>query len=420
MQKSNANKAPVLLTKWESGWRYSGITVKKITGLKCFPASRLSGCLFFISVIFILSACADKKEENTLPALPSGVEYPGGIIAPDAAKVKLGRHLFFDRRLSFNQTKSCAGCHAPQFAFTDGYRRSFGATADLHLRNSEPLFNLAFLQRFTAANPTFTTLEQQMGNPLYNTKFIELGVTGHETEILNRLQNSSLYRELFAKAFPGQHKALTMNQVIASITAFMKTIISANSPYDRYTYYGEKNALDASAQHGLQLFFSDSLGCSGCHSGFNFSGGINNATLPLAQTLYFNNGLYNTDGKGACPPEDEGLKTVTRSPEDMGKFRVPTLRNLLFTGPYMHDGSMATLSEIIDMYARGGRLIEQGSNSGDGSKSPMKHPRIKGFRITPQQKADLLGFLVSLSDSSFISNPKYQNPFGGDETKAKY
>lgn len=385
-----------------------------------FHCSRLCSYFLFFSIIFLFSACNNKKEENTLPALPPGVDYPGGTIAPNAAQVNLGRHLFFDRRLSFNQTKSCAGCHAPPFAFTDGYRRSFGATADMHLRNSEPLFNLAFLQRYTAANPTFTTLEQQMGNPLFNTKFIELGVKDHETEILNRLQNSSAYRELFAQAFPENKNAVTLNHVIASITAFMNTIISAGSPYDRYEYYGEKDALDAAAQRGRQLFFSDSLACSACHSGFNFSGGINNPSLPLAQTLYFNNGLYNTDGKGAYPAEDEGLKTITRLPEDMGKFRVPTLRNLLFTGPYMHDGSMSTLTEIIDMYARGGRLIEQGENSGDGSKSPLKNPRIKGFRISPQQKADLLGFLVSLSDSSFISNPKYQNPFGDDETKAKY
>lgn len=374
--------------------------------------------MVFLAVLF--ASCSAKKQDDVLPALPPGIEYPANTVAPDGNKVELGRHLFFDRRLSFNQTKSCAGCHAPQFAFTDGYRRSFGATADMHQRNSEPLFNLAFLERLTSANPSFTLPEQQMMNPFFNIKFIELGIKGHEEEILSRLRSNNSYRKLFANAFPGSDSAVSVKNIIASIAAFTKTIISANSPFDRYKYYHEKNALNPSAQRGMQLFFSDSLNCSTCHSGFNFSGGINKPSLPVAQRIYFNNGLYNIDGKGAYPASDEGLKEFTQSAADMGRFRIPTLRNLLYTGPYMHDGSMPTLIEIIDMYARGGRLITQGENSGDGCKSPLKDPRIKGFRISPQQKADLLSFLVSLSDSGIINNPKYQNPFSEDETKNKY
>lgn len=398
--------------------REGGKTVNGDNEYQVFPPSRLPGYVFFLSFIFMLlicffTACRNTKDKNPAPLLPPG--------SPplDEAKVNLGRYLFFDRRLSFNQTKSCAGCHAPQFAFTDGYRRSFGATADMHQRNAQPLFNLIFLERLTSANPSFSLPEQQMVNPFFNTKFIELGIEGHEEEILNRLRNSSQYQELFAKAFKGKDSTVTIRNIITSIAAFTKTIISSDSPYDRYKYYGEKNALNASAQRGLQLFFSDSLNCSSCHSGFNFSGGTDDRSFPVTQRIYFNNGLYNTDGKGAYPVDDEGLKEFTQLPADMGKFRIPTLRNLVYTGPYMHDGSMLTLTEIIDMYARGGRLIAQGEHNGDGSKSPLKDPRIKGFHITPQQKADLLSFLVSLSDSGMIVNPKYQNPFAEDETKSQ-
>ncbi|MBL7729405.1 MAG: di-heme enzyme, partial [Dinghuibacter sp.] len=329
---------------------------------------------------------------------------------------ELGRYLFFDRRLSFNQTKSCAGCHAPQFAFTDGYRRSFGATADMHQRNTQPLFNILFLERLTSANPSLIAPEQQMAIPLFNTKVIEMGLKGHETEVLNRFSKDARYRELFARAFPGREDAISVIHVISAIAAFSKTIISANSRYDDYAYRNKKNALSASELRGMQLFYSDSLGCGGCHSGFNFSGGTGPASVPFPERLYFNTGLYNVDGKGAYPAYDEGLKEFSGNAADMGKIRVPTLRNLAFTGPYMHDGSVASLPEVIDIYARGGRLIDRGEHQGDGRTSPNKSARINGFHITPQQKSDLLNFLFSLTDSALLTRPQYQNPFAEDET----
>jgi cytochrome c peroxidase len=130
--------------------------------------------------------------------------------------------------------------------------------------------------------------------------------------------------------------------------------------------------------------------------------------------------LYNIDGNGTYPVYDQGLYQLTKNEKDMGKFRVPTLRNLLFTAPYFHDGSAASLSDVIDIYAAGGRIIAHGINNGDGIKNPHKHSTINGFDISAADKINLVNFILSLSDSSFINNPQYQNPFTEDETKKKY
>jgi cytochrome c peroxidase len=168
----------------------------------------------------------------------------------------------------------------------------------------------------------------------------------------------------------------------------------------------------------MQLFFSPELKCMSCHGGFNFS--APSITNDKGDTLfYFNTGLYNIDGKGAYPASDQGLFQLTKNPADMGKFRIPSLRNLVFTAPYFHDGSAASLTEVIDSYAAGGRKITTGLYSGDGRKNPFKHPFINGFSISAPDKINLICFLQSLSDSTFINNPNYQNPFAGDETKKK-
>jgi cytochrome c peroxidase len=370
---------------------------------------------FFVLLMLATTACISSREKNGAASnsvLPPGVTTPAAMLNNNnPAKIELGRYLFFDRRLSFNNTRSCASCHDPRFAFTDGYRRSQGATADLHQRNAQPLFNLAFLERLTSADTSLHTPQQQMQNPLFNEKNIELGVKGHETVVVQRLQPDSLYQQLFSKAFPELQQNMQLQQVIEAIAAFITTIVSSQSAYDRYTYYGEKKALDASALRGRQLFFSNELKCSQCHSGFNFSDGLQNRNLPLTERLYFNTGLYNINGTGAYPAYDPGLAAQTGKKEDMGKIRVPTLRNLGFTGPYLHDGSMSTLDEVVETYARGGRDIDYGEYKGDGKLNPYKSELLKGFVLSVQEKKDLVHFLFSLSDSSLLTNPAYQNPW---------
>jgi cytochrome c peroxidase len=341
----------------------------------------------------------------------------GGIKNEAATKekmVRLGRHLFYDRRLSVNNTRSCGTCHNPQFAFTDGYKRSLGVFADLHQRNAQPLFNLSYLKYFTAADSTLHSPLQQMNNPLFNTHPAEMGVKGNEEIILQRIKDDAGYKKLFVTA----GATVSWNNIKASIGLFILTLQSFNSPYDKFKN-GDTAALSAPAKAGMRLFFSPALKCASCHGGKNFS--TPSLTDDKGDTLfYFNTGLYNIDGKGTYPLYDKGLYRLTGNVGDMGKFRVPTLRNLAFTAPYFHDGSVASLSEVIDIYATKGRKIVQGINKGDGATNPYKHHSINGFTILPADKISLIHFLLNLSDSSFINNPNYQNPFAEDETKKKH
>lgn len=331
----------------------------------------------------------------------------------DADRLNVGRFLFFDRRLSVNNTRSCATCHNPQFAFTDGYKRSLGAFADLHQRNTQPLFNLAYLKYFTAADSTLHTPMQQMNNPLFNEHPAEMGVKGNEAQILKRIREDEQYRQLFA----GINTEISWDHIKQLISSFIMSLRSDHSVYDKFKA-GDSAALTAAQQRGMQLFFSDALKCSSCHGGFNFSSP--SITNEKGDTIfYFNTGIYNIDGRGSYPAYDRGLYQLTKNGQDMGKFRVPSLRNLAFTAPYLHDGSATSLRDVVDMYANAGRKISEGIYKGDGSQNPYKHSFIKGFAITESDKTNLISFLQCLSDSSFINNPAYQNPFTGDETKKK-
>lgn len=330
-------------------------------------------------------------------------------------QVTLGRYLFFDRRLSVNNTRSCGTCHNPEFAFTDGYKRSLGAYADLHQRNTQPLFNLLHLKYLTSADSSLHFAEQQMINPLYSQHPVEMGMTGNEKSILRKIRDDTLYKTLFQKAFPGQQEAVTIENIVGAISRFVYTIRSFQSPYDAYLN-GDSNVLSTEAKRGMQLFFSERLQCSRCHGGFNFS--TPSITNLQGDTLFFfNTGLYNVKDSSQYPDYDQGLYQYTKQPFDMGAFRVPTLRNLAFTGPYFHDGSAATLEEVIAVYEHGGRFVAKGIYKGDGRKNINKHPLIAGFSLNSQQRKDLVSFLLHLSDSSVITNPAYANPFKEDETR---
>jgi cytochrome c peroxidase len=252
-----------------------------------------------------------------------------------------------------------------------------------------------------------------MNNPLFNDHPAEMGVKGNEAKILQKIATDKMYSRLFVNV----GKETSWINIKEAISAFISSIYSGNAAYDHFLK-GDSAALTAAQKRGLQLFFSAELKCASCHGGFNFS--TPSVTNEKGDTVYyFNTGLYNVDGKGAYPAYDEGLYQFTKNKADMGKFRVPSLRNLVFTAPYFHDGSAASLTEVIDSYAGGGRKIEQGIYKGDGSKSPYKHSLIKGFAISETDKINLISFLQSLSDTAFTHNPAYQNPFTGDETKKK-
>lgn len=331
------------------------------------------------------------------------------------AKVELGRHLFYDKRLSGNETQSCASCHQQALAFTDGRATGFGSTGEDHPRGSMAIVNLAYATSLTWANPLFAIgvlpepLERQTQIPMYGDTPVELGLKS-QAQLMTRLQADPLYRELFSRAFPDQPEPINAQSVGRALAAFERVIISGDSPYDRFLA-GDDSALTASERRGHELFTSDRLECSQCHAGFNLSEHVHWEGKGSVELAYRNTGLYNIDGQGAYPMPNTGAFNVTMAPEDMGKFKVPSLRNVALTAPYMHDGSIPTLSEVIDHYAAGGRTISEGPHAGVGKANPLKDPRIHGFEISQQERQDLIAFLESLTDESLLTNPAFSDPW---------
>lgn len=326
-------------------------------------------------------------------------------------KVILGRRLFYDRRLSFNNTIACSDCHRQEHAFSDARTYSVGATGELTVRHAMSLTNVAYNARYTWADNTLKTLEQQALIPLTGRHPLEMGLHQDESGIMRRLGDDGEYARLFASAFPREVEPFHLVNVVRAISSFVRTLISFDAPYDRYLR-GERTALSESAQRGFALFRSSKTQCSRCHDGFNFRQTPGHRTNEGDDSVaYHNTGLYNIGGDGSYPARDRGLIDVTRAAADMGKFKAPTLRNVAVSAPYMHDGSMATLDAVIDHYAAGGRVIEAGPDAGDGRASPYKSHLITGFTITAQEKADLIEFLRSLTDQTFLTNPAFASPF---------
>jgi cytochrome c peroxidase len=325
-------------------------------------------------------------------------------------KVVLGRALFFDERLSGNGTMSCASCHDRTKGFADGKTKPSGSTGQLLPRNAMGLANVAYFPLLTWGNPTLKSLEEQALVPMFGELPVELGITGAEETVIGRLREDPASRAAFAAAFPEDGEPITFPNIVKAIASFERTLISGGSPYDRYTYGGAPDALSDAAKRGMDLFFSERLECYHCHSGMNFTTAFRSAATAIEEMDFHNTGLYNLGPDGAYAPGGEGLFEFTANPADKGKFRVPSLRNVALTGPYMHDGSVATLAEVIDHYAAGGRIIVEGPFAGDGTKNPNKSPLVKGFSITPEEKADVLSFLESLTDPAFVAEDEAQAP----------
>jgi len=349
---------------------------------------------------------------------PASPAKTAGELMDTAEAKQLGQYLFYDRRLSVNYTKACATCHNPEFAFTDGYKRSLGAFADLHQRNSTPLFNLQYSHYLTAADSSLHSLEQQMNQPLFGRHPAEMGAGGNEKEILARFKNDQQYKRLFTSAFPVSREPIIWNNIKIAISQFVLSIQSNDAPYDRYIR-GDSNAISSTQKKGMQLFFSTKFKCNKCHGGQNFS--EPSFTDSMGKRLYyFNTGLYNISGNGDYPAYDQGLYQHTKRPADMGRYRVPPLRNLVFTSPYFHDGSAATIKEAVSIFLEGGRNITHGIFKGDGTKSPVRDSTFIGIvNAGEAEKNALIDFLYSLSDSAFLRNKAFGNPFTEDETKKK-
>jgi cytochrome c peroxidase len=311
---------------------------------------------FALPAVLVLGAAAqDVKPPLGLPpfTFPAGNPY-------SAAKAELGRYLYFDRRLSADETVSCASCHDPQFAFTDGAATSTGIRKQKGNRSAPTIINRAYaLAQFWDGRAP--SLEEQAKGPMANP--IEMGST-HDA-IVTHLKAVAGYRPMFAKAFGSDE--ITIDRVAMAIACFERTLLSGNAPYDRYQH-GDKKAMSAAQVRGMSVFF-DKAKCDKCHEGPNF-------TL----NMYANLGV-GTDK----PDPDVGRYAVTKNPRDWGAFKTPTLREIEHTGPYMHDGSLQTLEQVVDFYDKGGvpnRNLDE---------------NIKPLHLTAQEKSDLVAFLKALS-----------------------
>jgi cytochrome c peroxidase len=353
----------------------------------------------FFSVLLICAAamlattaCSPKKASTPYEwNIPAG--FPAPTVPADnpmtVEKVALGERLFNDLRLSINQQQSCASCHLKAFAFAQPTKTSVGTTGEVLKRNSMALVNVAYNGSFTWAHDGLGKVENQILIPLFNEAPVEMGVTGNEAEILARLQD---YAPEIEAVFASNE--INFDHIVKALASYVRSLTSFNSNFDRYAYFNEDDALSDSAIRGMDLFFSEKLECFHCHGGFNFTQSSKHAMQKLDLVSFHNTGLYDIDGEGTYANGDQGLADITFNPKHRGKFRAPTLRNIMLTAPFMHDGSVATMSEVIDIYAAGGR--------GDGVNNPLKSPFVQGFDITDEEKQDLLTFLESLTDYEFV------------------
>jgi cytochrome c peroxidase len=259
-------------------------------------------------------------------------------------KFQLGRRLFYDVRLSGNGTLACASCHLQERAFTDGRVTSLGSTGEHTPRNAPSIANTAWHATYTWANPALVTLERQMENPLFGEHPIEMGVNdGNKAAIVDRFRGDPDYRNWFKAAFPEKADPISFDTIIKAIAAFQRGVVSFGSRYDQYL--DGRIKLNDQEQRGHDIYFGEKAECHHCHGTVNLDDQFVHEKSREIETPFHNTGLYDIDGKGGYPLPNRGLYDVTHEPDDMGKFRAPSLRNIAETAPYMHDGTVATLEE---------------------------------------------------------------------------
>jgi cytochrome c peroxidase len=288
-------------------------------------------------------------------------------------KIALGREIYFDPRLSADETVSCASCHNPQLAFTDGQKASVGIRGQIGIRSAPTIINRVF-SRTQFWDGRALSLEEQAKGPMINP--IEMGNKNYD-DVVKRLRNIKGYREGFKEAFGTED--FTIEQVAEAIASFERTVVSGNSPFDKFESGGDEKAISESAKRGLDIF-RDKGRCSECHAGFNFT----------------DEKFHNTGVGMDKPNPDLGRYEITKKEEDKGAFKTPTLREIARTGPYMHDGSLKTLEEVVEFYDKG------------GIKNPNLDKEMKPLNLTEEEKKDLVEFLKTLNGEGWqkITAPK--------------
>jgi len=339
---------------------------------------KLSILLLIFSLISSLGFVRHEKDKMSFTKyelnLPKGVPPP--LIPADnelsQERVALGKMLFFDNILSSDKSISCASCHSQQNSFGDSRTLSLGVNNAIGDRNAMPLINLAWSNSFFWDGGV-PTLELQVLKPLTNHTEMNMDIE----EAVNRLKKNKTYSKLFMKAYGSEPDASTM---VKAIACFERTLISFDSKYDRWRR-NNGSGFEDSEIRGFYLFVGGKTHCTSCHSGINFT---NNS--------FQNNGLTELYA-------DEGRFKITNDQNDVGKFKVPTLRNIALTAPYMHDGSLKTLEEIVEHYNSGGKLHPNKSPHVHNNDSPP---------LTEVEKTDLINFLKTLTDESFVNNSEFK------------
>jgi len=333
--------------------------------------------ILLFSTVFVVGISCKKEVEiiekkHELMEIPKGfplISFPEGNEFTKE-RWELGKRLFFDPILSKNNTISCASCHKPELAFSDNVALSLGDENSIGVSNSPGLSNIAYHPYYTRAGGV-PTLEMQILVPIqehaeFNTNIVEL---------VDKLKNIASYHQAALNAYNREFDAFVLTRALAN---FERSLISGNSPFDQFNYQDNKEALSESSKRGLKLFYSTKTNCAQCHSGFNFT-----------NYAFENNGLY-------LNYVDEGRKKLTKLDSDLALFKVPSLRNISVTGPYMHDGSLNSLEQVIMHYNLG------------GANHINKSDLVKPLNLSIQEQKDLVNFLKSLTDVSFITNENFR------------
>jgi cytochrome c peroxidase len=331
--------------------------------------------LLFVSLAYI---CGCKNPVDSKPVGPVvAISAPLGLPPvpippgnpPTLASIALGRQLFYDTKLSRDNSLSCSSCHHSQLRFTDTRERSTGVGGSTGLRHAPTLVNTAYSSLYFWDGRAIS-LEDQVGNPIADA--LEMDQT-HDASVA-KLKGDPSYKAMFRNAFGSDE--ITMQRIANALASFERTILSGDSPFDRYEYQGHKDALSPAQIRGLAVFKDPGKGnCAACH------------TIGPTYAL-FTDGQFHNTGEGVGDNEefsDLGRFKVTRLDADKGAFKTPTLRNVAVTGPYMHDGKLKTLKDVVDFYA------------GKGNSNPYLDKRISSIELSGQDRSDLVEFMKSLT-----------------------
>lgn len=335
--------------------------------------------LLFLGLIGVLvsllsaSSDSDKSEFGHLLSVPKGfpeVIFPENNTFSDA-RFLLGRKLFYDPIMSIDSSISCSSCHMAQYAFSDTIGMSLGAGKAIGTRNAPTLTNVGYNTSFTRDGGV-STLEKQILVPIQEHNEFNFNIL----LISDRMSKDSTYNSMSQEAYGRSPDHFVITRALG---CFERTIISGNSPFDQFHFQGKKDALNVQERLGMELFFSERLGCANCHSGFNFT-----------DYSFKNNGLY-------AAYQDSGRKRLTDLEIDRAVFKVPTLRNVGLTAPYMHDGSMNSLAQVVAHYSEGGK------------RHKNKSELIKPLNLSNLEQEEIVAFLQSLTDLEFVNKNEYKS-----------